>query len=126
VRFFLLFCRAYLKLIYFDLFYARGNVVALYKTVRSYPVANKRRAADVQNLCLAMDFAIIWYFREVPCLLRSAALVCLLRDFGEAGKLVTASQQMPYKSHAWAIDAAGQIVNDKPYAPEIYTVLDYC
>jgi len=127
VTFLVLFVKAYLKIIYFDLYYARGNFTALYEAVRSYPLAKNTVAPDgIQQLCTAMDFAMIWYVRELPCLLRSAALVCLIRDHGGAAKLVIASQQMPFKSHAWAIDAEGRILNDKPYAPEIYTVLDQC
>ena len=35
--------RAYLKLVYFDLYIARGNFAALYDKVRNYPVANWSR-----------------------------------------------------------------------------------
>ena len=33
--------RAYLKLIYFDLYLARGNFAALYQKVRNFPVGNQ-------------------------------------------------------------------------------------
>ena len=35
------------------------------------------------------------------------------------------AQQMPFKSHAW-VEVDGRVVNDKPYTPEIYAVLDRC
>ena len=32
---------------------------------------------------------------------------------------------MPFKAHAW-VEVAGVVVNDKPYMPEMYAVLDRC
>jgi hypothetical protein len=39
--------------------------------------------------------------------------------------MVIGAQQMPFKAHAW-VEVAGQVVNDKPYTPEMYAVLDRC
>jgi len=33
--------------------------------------------------------------------------------------------QMPFKAHAW-VEVDGLVVNDKPYTPELYGVLDRC
>jgi hypothetical protein len=38
---------------------------------------------------------------------------------------VLGAQQMPFKSHAW-VEVDRRVVNDKPYAPEIYAELDRC
>lgn len=117
---------AYAKLIYFDFYLARGNFAALHEKVRRFPLG--KRAADhqaVEKICAAMDMACIWYWKEALCLQRSAAVTCLLRQFGVAAELVIGAQQMPFKAHAW-VEVNGRVVNDKPYMTEIYAVLDRC
>ena len=122
----LLVFKAYGKLIYFDLYLARGNFSALYEKVRNYPVRKKFPSSrSIQEICAAVDMACIWYWKEALCLQRSAATACLLRQYGVAAKLVIGAQQMPFKAHAW-VEVENQVVNDKPYMHEMYAVLDRC
>jgi len=121
----LLVLRAYWKLIIFDLYLARGDFSALYEKVRRHPVRKASSAPDVQHICYAVDMACIWYWKEVLCLQRSAATACLLRRYGSPAQLVLGAQQMPFKAHAW-VEVEGRVVNDKPYTPEVYAVLDRC
>jgi hypothetical protein len=37
--------------------------------------------------------------------------------------MVIGAQQMPFRSHAW-VEVEGRVVNDKPYTPEMYPVLE--
>lgn len=123
---FFLALRAYWKLMYFDRYLARGNFAGLYNKVRNYPVGKHTpSAATVEKICSAMDLACIWYWKEALCLQRSAATACLLKRFGVPAQLVIGAQQMPFKAHAW-VEVRGRVVNDKPYIPEIYAVLDRC
>ena len=69
--------------------------------------------------------ACIWYWKQVLCLQRSAATACLLKHHGVAAQMVIGAQQMPFKAHAW-VEVGGRVVNDKPYTPEMYSVLDRC
>jgi len=39
--------------------------------------------------------------------------------------MVIGASQMPFRSHAW-VEVAAQVVNDKPYVRELYSVLDCC
>lgn len=118
--------RAYLKLIVFDLYLAGGNFAALYNKVRKYPLRREAPAPGaVQRICHAVDMACIWYWKEALCLQRSAATACLLKQYGVPAQLVMGAQQMPFRAHAW-VEVDGQVVNDKRYTPEIYTVLDRC
>ena len=118
--------KAYWKLIYFDLYLARGNFAALYNTVRTFPVGGQPAASDsIERICSAVDMACIWYWKEVLCLQRSAAAACLLKKYGVPAQLVIGAQQMPFKAHAW-VEVDGRVVNDKPYTPEVYAVLDRC
>jgi hypothetical protein len=118
--------KAYLKLIYFDLYLARGNFAALYEKVRNYPVAEMHPAPGaVKRICDAVDRACIWYWKEALCLQRSSATACLLKKYGVRAQMVIGAQQMPFKAHAW-VEVDGQVVNDRPYTPEMYGVLDRC
>jgi hypothetical protein len=118
--------KAYLKLIHFDLYLARGNFAALYDKVRNYPTGSQALAADaVEQICSAVDIACIWYWKEALCLQRSAATACLLKKYGVPAQMVIGAQQMPFKAHAW-VEVEGRVVNDKPYTPEMYVVLDRC
>jgi len=118
--------RAYLRLIQFDLYVARGNFNALYEKVRRCPEQKTAaRANAVERVCAAVDTASIWYWKEVLCLQRSAATACLLRRRGVAAQMMIGAQQIPFKAHAW-VEVDGRVVNDKPYMREMYAVLDKC
>lgn len=117
---------AYLSLIRFDLYLARENFESLYNKVRNYPVRTKPGSPTaVERICLALDMACIWYWKEVLCLQRSAATTCLLRKYGISAHLVIGAQQMPFKAHAW-VEVDGRVVNDKRYVHELYARLDQC
>jgi len=118
--------RAYIKLIQFDLYLAKGNFSALHNKVRTYQLAERVPPSDaIERICAAMDMACIWYWKEALCLQRSAALTCLLKGCGVAAQLVIGAQKMPFKAHAW-VEVDGRVVNDKSYTPELYAVLDRC
>jgi hypothetical protein len=118
--------KAYLKLIHFDLYLARGNFAALCDKVRNYPIEKHAPFSNVvERICSAVDMACIWYWKEALCLQRSAATACLLKNYGVPAQMVVGAQQIPFKAHAW-VEVEGHVVNDKPYTPEIYAVLDRC
>jgi hypothetical protein len=118
--------KAYLKLIHFDLYLARGNFAALYDKVRNYPIGSEAPVPGaIEKICSAIDMACIWYWKEVLCLQRSAATACLLKKYGVPAQMVIGAQQMPFRAHAW-VEVDRRIVNDKPYTPEMYAVLDRC
>ena len=118
--------KAYLKLIHFDLYWVRGNFAALHKMVREYPIGKRAPVPGaIELICSAVDMACIWYWKEALCLQRSAATACLLKKYGVPAQMVIGAQQMPFKAHAW-VEIDGRVVNDKPYMPEMYAVLDRC
>jgi hypothetical protein len=122
----LLVLKAYLKLMQFELYLVRGNFAALYHKVRHYPVRVHARELDaVERVNYAIDMACIWYWKEALCLQRSAATACLLKEYGIPAQMVIGAQQLPFKAHAW-VEVDGRVVNDKPYTPQIYAVLDRC
>jgi Transglutaminase-like superfamily len=122
----LLILQAYLGLIHFDLYLARRNFAALRAKICIYPIsAQVPIVGIVERICSAMDSACVWYWKEALCLQRSAAATCLLRDYGVPAKMVIGAQQLPFKAHAW-VEVGGKVVNDRPYTPDMYAVLDRC
>ena len=122
----LLTLRAYSLLVVFELYLKRGNFEALYRKVRTFPVARKTSESEaIETICSAVDMACIWYPKEVLCLQRSAATACFLRKSGIPARMIIGARRMPFKAHAW-VEVNGDVVNDKPYTPEIYAVLDRC
>lgn len=118
--------KAFWNLILFDIYLTRGNFAALYDRVRNYPIKHAFAVpSTIQRICAAVDLACIWYWKEVFCLQRSAAATCLLRKYGFPAQMVIGAQQMPFKAHAW-IEVEGSVVNDKPYTPQKYALLDRC
>jgi hypothetical protein len=118
--------RAYLKLIQFDLYLALGKFQALHEKVRGYPIRKIPVAANTaEQVCEAVDTACMWYWKQVLCLQRSAATACLLKRSGVPARLMIGAQQMPFRAHAW-VEVYGQVVNDKSYIREVYSVLDQC
>jgi hypothetical protein len=118
--------RAYLMLVYFQFYLVRGDFSMLYKRVRNTQARNAPPIPEpVERICAAVDMACIWYWKEVLCLQRSAVTACLLKRHGIPAQMVIGAQHIPFRAHAW-VEVDGRVVNDKPYTPEMYAVLDRC
>jgi Transglutaminase-like superfamily len=118
--------QAYVSLMSFDFHIARRDFAGLYDRVRTCPVQKKRQLSESsERICAAVDMACIWYWKQVLCLQRAAATACLLRRYGYPSQMVIGALQIPFKAHAW-VELDGRVVNDKPYTPEMYQVLDRC
>jgi Transglutaminase-like superfamily len=118
--------QAYLKLIHFHFYLAREDFSALYQRVRDTRICEVVPIPGaVERICAAVDMACIWYWKEVLCLQRSAVTACLLKRYGVPAQMVIGAQQVPFRAHAW-VEVDGRVVNDKPYTPEVYAVLDRC
>ena len=122
-----LFLRAFWQLIRFDYYLSRGNFAVLYKKVRDYPLKKKVVVTPevIDRACRAIDWACVWYPKQVMCLQRSSATTCLLRAYGARTEMVIGVQRLPFKAHAW-VEVDGRVVSDTSYTPEMYAVLDRC
>jgi len=117
---------AYLRLMQFDRYLSKGNFSAVYDVVRDCRQSSTVASHDVvDRVCRAVNLACIWYWKEVLCLQRSAATAYLLKRYGVAATLVIGVQNLPFKAHSW-VEVDGRVVNDQPYLPNIYMVLDRC
>ena len=121
-----LFVEAFGMLIHFNRYIARRDFSGLYKEVRHYPIHSETPAPDATDrICSSVDLACIWYWKRALCLQRSAATTCLLKRHGVRAQMVIGAQHLPFRAHAW-VEVCGRVVNDKPYTPEMYVVLDRC
>jgi Transglutaminase-like superfamily len=119
--------QGFLLLLYFEL------ILKFEPSTRLHDIVRERRAnpkmtlstLDTERLCRAVDFACVFYFKQVRCLQRAAATTILLRRYGRAVEMVTGARVLPLESHAW-VEFQGKVVNDKPYMRELYQVLDCC
>jgi Transglutaminase-like superfamily len=118
---------SWLLLIRFEWIMCLGKFDALCRVVHQGPVRSAPAAPliDKEDLCRAMDYACVFYFKRVHCLQRSAATALLLRRHGLDVELVIGAKLLPFRSHAW-VEFNGHVINDKPYMRTIYQVLDRC
>jgi hypothetical protein len=119
----LLLLRAYVLLLSFETAIARGRFKTVYRRVHGRVVRPVFDSSRCVQACNAINRACVLYFKEVQCLQRSAALVCLLRDLGMPAQLVIGAQQLPFCAHAW-VELNGEVINDSPSSIRLYGVLD--
>lgn len=119
--------RAYTGLIAIERYLYRADFAALHQYVREFPLSRRCSGSSTttQQVCAAVDMACIWYWKQVLCLQRSAATVCLLKAHGISSQLVIGVRSVPFQAHAW-VEVNGEIVNDRPYLRESYAVLERC
>ena len=115
--------RAYALLLSFERNMSRHNFQGIYRRVERRKIQSPRSAPSLEDACHALNVACVLYFKEVQCLQRSAALVCLLRDLGIPATLVIGAQQLPFRAHAW-VEVNRRVINDSVSAVELYGVLD--
>jgi hypothetical protein len=118
---------SYLLLLRLEFLMHFGDIRSIHTLVRQSQINNSARKAQrgAENICRAIDIACVLYGHRVLCLQRSAAATLLLRRYGFRAELLIGAQVLPFKSHAW-VEIDGCVVNDRPYMPEIYQVLERC
>lgn len=116
---------SFLLLLYLDWLMWRRDFKSVYSIVGGMKARPSTRLIPSEKLCLAVDYASVFYIKRVLCLQRSAATTILLRRHGWSAEMVIGAQIVPFKSHAWC-EINGEVVNDKPYIREIFAVLDRC
>jgi hypothetical protein len=117
--------RSWCLLLYMEYVMQRRTFKDLHRLVRQEPLQRQPSSSSQETLSRAMDLACVFYFKRVLCLQRSSALTLLLRRHGWYAEMVVGVQMVPFRSHAWC-EVNGIVVNDKPYVPEIYQILERC
>lgn len=118
---------SWLLLLYFDWIMRCREFRELHQIVQEAPIrpTSSVQLIPYEDMCRAMDYACVLYFKRVLCLQRSAATAILLRRRGWSAEMVIGAQVLPFKSHAWC-EVNGVVVNDKRYMHDIYEVLERC
>lgn len=123
----ILFCRALFALFAYDVLSKSCSFEAVYAMVRQWNVTDKqtREQDSVERVCNAINYACIWYPKQVLCLQRSFVTTYLLRRHGVAADMVLGAQKIPFKAHAW-VEVDGYPVNERSNTQLTYTVWDRC
>lgn len=120
----LLTAKTLVELLILDMYLLRKDFAGLYRRVQNWPLRKTRSTPDaILRACTCVDTTCVWYPKRVLCLQKSAATTCILRYLGVPAQLVIGARKLPFKAHAW-VEVNGAVVNDRPYVPEIYSVID--
>jgi hypothetical protein len=124
-RFRLLVSHALLRLLIFDLFTGR-SFARLHSVAHKWKVyAIAAPPGTIEGVCDAVNYACIWYPKQVLCLQRSFVMTRLLRRCGVPARLVMGAQKLPFAAHAW-VEVDGRPVNEETDVAAVYAVFDKC
>ena len=122
----MLFFRALSILLAYDVLVAFCDFHTLYTSVRHWKVASKPSDPDtVDRICIAVNYACIWYPKRALCLQRSFVTTYLLRKYGVSAQMVLGAQKLPFMAHAW-VEVDGRAINERSNVQAIYGVWDRC
>jgi Transglutaminase-like superfamily len=122
----LLFWKALIGLLTFDLLLCGRNFARMHRLVRSWKVAARPEPPDVvERVSKAVNYACVAYPKRVLCLQRSAVTTCLLRSLGASAEMVMGAQKIPFKAHAWT-EVNGRAINERRDVQKIYSIWERC
>ena len=122
----MLFIRALLTLFAYDVLSTFCRFVTIYSMVKDWKVASVPSGQDTINrVCMAVNYACIWYPKQALCLQRSFVTTYLLRKHGVPAHMVLGAQKLPFKAHAW-VEVDGQAINERSNVQATYAVWDRC
>jgi len=122
----ILFFRALLLLLAYDILRSICRFQTIYSMVRGWKV-NRGTVGQsiIDRVCMAVNYACVWYPKQALCLQRSFVTTYLLRKHGVAAQVVLGAQKLPFKAHAW-VEVDGRAINERSNVQETYAVWDRC
>jgi hypothetical protein len=122
----MLFIRALLTLFAYDFLSTFCRFETIYLMVKSWNVASAPSGQDTINrVCMAVNYACVWYPKQALCLQRSFVTTYLLRKHGVPAHMVLGAQKLPFKAHAW-VEVDGHAINERSNVQATYAVWDRC
>jgi hypothetical protein len=122
----ILFCHALCLLLAYDILSALCRFQTIYSMVRGWKVNTNVDGPDtIDRVCVAVNFACVWYPKQALCLQSSFVTTYLLRKHGIPAQMVLGAQKLPFKAHAW-VEVDGRAVNERSNVQETYAVWDRC
>jgi Transglutaminase-like superfamily len=120
----ILFFKALFTLFAYDVLNALCRFQTLYSMVKDWKVAGEPDDSDIiDRVCIAINYACVWYPKQALCLQRSFVTTYLLRKHGVSAKMVLGAQKLPFKAHAW-VEVDGRAVNERSNVQTTYAVWD--
>ncbi len=122
----MLFFRALLMLLAYDVLNASSTFRTIYAIVKRWTVARRPPDDDAINrVCTAVNYACVWYPKRVLCLQCAFVTTYLLRKRGVSAHMVLGAQKLPFKAHAW-VEVNGRAINERSNVQATFTVWDRC
>ena len=122
----ILFFQALCMLLAYDILSALCRFQTIYSMVRGWKVNSKTdRPGIIDRVCIAVNYACVWYPKQALCLQRSFVTTYLLRKHGVAAQMVLGAQKLPFKAHAW-VEVDARPVNERSKVQTTYAVWDRC
>lgn len=122
----MLFFQAMFMLLAYNVVSAIYPFQTLYSTVKRWKVTSRSGGQDaIDRVCMAVNYACVWYPKQALCLQRSFVTTYLLRKRGIRAEMVLGAQKLPFKAHAW-VEVEGRAINERSNVQAIYTVWDRC
>ena len=123
----LCFLAAWLGLVLADLVLGLSGFHRFHALLSRVPVRGPERDSVALATALArvVDRAAAFYFKRAWCLQRSAVAMALMRLCGVPAKLAIGVHRVPFQAHAW-VELQGRVINDRPWLPQAFTVIESC
>ncbi len=122
----MLFFRALLMLIAYDLLCTFSTFGKIHKMVKLWSVTRRPSDDDIiDRVCKAVNYACIWYPKQVLCLQCAFVTTYLLRRGGVSAHMILGAQKLPFKAHAW-VEVDGRAINERSNVQATYAVWDRC
>jgi transglutaminase superfamily protein len=122
----ILFLQALFMLLVYDVLSALCRFRTFYSMVRGWSVKSKAyEPGIIDRVCMAVNYACVWYPKQALCLQRSFVTTYLLRKHGVAAQMVLGAQKLPFKAHAW-VEIDGRPINERSNVLATYAIWDRC
>jgi hypothetical protein len=122
----ILFFQALYMLLAYDILSALCRFQTIYSIVRGWKVNRETDTSGiVDRVCIAVNYACVWYPKQALCLQRSFVATYLLRKHGVSAHMVLGAQKLPFKAHAW-VEVDGRAINEGSNVQATYAVWDKC
>lgn len=113
-------------LLVYDILTALCRFQTIYSLVKRSKVNDNPAGSNVvDRVCVAVNYACIWYPKQTLCLQRSFVTTYLLKKHGVRAQMVFGAQKLPFKAHAW-VEVDGRAINERSNVQTTYVVWDRC
>jgi hypothetical protein len=121
----MLFLEALIAILGYDLCCLVWRFHNTHAIARRLRVRGQPRPDTIERVCAAINYACVWYPKQVLCLQRSFVTTYLLRRHGVAAHMVLGAQKIPFKAHAW-VEVDGRAINERSDVQATYAIWDRC